>query len=216
MIVLSLVAAGCSTGSLFDSSSPAPGAASTPDLGDRITNFFMSGGSSRPQQQAGEPPPPEEIDCPSVAVRDGASTLTVRAPGDPTALTLRYQGTIGRTARECRVVAKTLQMKVGVEGRIILGPAGGPGKLEVPLRFAVVREGTQPLTVLTKTYRVPVTIEPGASNVPFVQIDEALTVPMPSTEDLEAYVVYVGYDPEALKKPEPRRRRPAPKQKQKR
>jgi len=58
-----------------------------------------------------------------------------------------------------------------------------------------------------------VTIEPGATNVPFVQIDEALTVPMPSTEDLEFYVVYVGYDPEALKKPEPRRRRPAPKRK---
>jgi len=126
-------------------------------------------------------------------------------------MTLRYQGTIGRTARECRVVGKTLQMKIGVEGRIILGPAGGPGKVDVPLRFAVVREGPRPVTILTKDYRIPVTVEPGATNVPFVQIDDALTIPLPSAAELSAYVVYVGYDPEVLKKPKPRRRRAAPK-----
>jgi len=128
---------------------------------------------------------------------------------DQTAMTLRYQGTIGRTARECRVVGKTLQMKIGVEGRIILGPAGGAGKVDVPLRFAVVREGPQPVTILTKDYRLSVTVEAGATNVPFVQIDDALTIPLPSAAELSAYVVYVGYDPEVLKKP--RRRRATPK-----
>jgi len=206
IVLISFLAAGCSGGSLFDSS--APGAGSSPDLGDRIAGFFSTGGSRRPQQQEGEPPPPEEVNCPSVAVREGASTLTVHGAGQPSPLNLRYQGTIGRTARECRVVANTLQMKVGVEGRIILGPLGGPGKIDVPLRFAVVREGPQPVTILTKTYRIPVTIAAGVSNVPFAQVDEALTFPLPSSiDELENYVVYVGYDPEALKRPEPRRRR---------
>ena len=206
--LISLLAAGCTSGSLFSSSGSSPSAGSSPDLGERITGFFSTGGSRRPQQQEGEAP--EDIDCPSVAVRDGASTLAVHGAGAPSTLNLRYQGTIGRTARACTVVARTLQMRIGVEGRIILGPVGGPGKLEVPLRFAVVREGPQPVTILTRTYRVPVTIEPGASNVPFVQIDDAVTFPLPPAGELEAYVVYVGYDPEALKRPEPRRRRTPP------
>ena len=214
IVLLSLLAGGCSTAGLFDTSSSAPGAQSAPDLGDRIAGFFSTGGSSRPQQPEGAPPPPEELDCPSVAVRHGASTLAVHASREPSAMTLRYQGTIGRTARECRVVARTVEMKVGVEGRIILGPAGGPGKIDVPLRFAIVREGPQPQTILTKTYRVPVTIEAGAAHAPFVQIDDALTFPLPSAAELDAYVVYVGYDPEALKKPEPRRRKTPPRRRQ--
>ena len=44
--------------------------------------------------------------------------------------------------------------------------------------------------------------------MPFVEIDENLTFPMPrAVSELEGYVVYVGYDPEAHKKPAPRRRR---------
>jgi hypothetical protein len=209
IVLLSLLAAGCSTGSLNQSSGSSPSGGSAPDLGDRISNFFGTGGSSRPQQQAGEPPPPEDIDCPSVTVRPGASTLALHAGREQTAMTLRYQGTIGRTARECRVVGTTLQMKIGIEGRIILGPAGGPGKVDVPLRFAVVREGPQPVTILTKDYRVPVTIEAGATNVPFVQIDQDMTIPLTSAAELSSYVVYVGYDPEVLKKRPPSRRRTA-------
>ena len=54
------------------------------------------------------PPPtaalPADFDCPQVQVRTGASTLTSSAnPAEPTALNLRYQVTIGTTARECRM-----------------------------------------------------------------------------------------------------------------
>jgi len=209
IVILSLLAAGCSTGSLFNASdSVSSSGNATQDVTDRIAGFFADSGGTRPKQAPGGPPPPEDVVCPIITVREGASTMTAYARGEPTALNLRYQGTISRTARECQVVAGNLQMRVGVEGRIILGPAGGPEKIEVPLRFAVVHEGPQPQTILTKTYRVAVTIGPGESNVPFLEIDENLTFPMPrAVSQLEAYVVYVGYDPEALKKPAPRRRR---------
>ena len=35
-------------------------------------------------------------------------------------------------------------MKVGIQGRVILGPSGRPGQIEVPLRIAVVQEGASP------------------------------------------------------------------------
>ena len=214
VVMLSLLAAGCGGGSLLDASSSPSGAERSSDFTDRVADFFATGAGTKPRQVPGEAPPPEEVDCPVITVREGASTLTIHASSrEQSAMTLRYQGTIGRTARECRIVARTLQNKIGIEGHIILGPAGGPGRLDVPLRLAVVREGPQPVTITTKTYRIPVTIEPGATNVPFVQIDDELAVPLPANlSELEAYVIYVGFDPELLKQREPRRRRAAPRQ----
>src|SRR5882672_7080421 len=44
---------------------------------------------------------PAEIDCPGVEVRQGASTLAISAPGaEAGPMTMRYQVTIGQTARE--------------------------------------------------------------------------------------------------------------------
>src|SRR5262252_10713538 len=85
-------------------------------------------------------------------------------------------------------------IKVGIQGRVIIGPMGGPGKVEVPLRYAVVREGPQPKTVVTKFKRISVTVAPGEPHVQFVDIEEGLGFPMPSRSELDAYVVYVGFD----------------------
>jgi hypothetical protein len=150
-------------------------------------------------------------DCPTVDIRFGASTYAVGPPGaDPTATTLRYQATIARTARECSLLAGTMTVKVGVQGRIILGPAGGPGQIEVPIRLALVQEGVEPKTIWTKAYRVPVTIPPGQTNVPFVQIEEDISFPMPKPAEFNAYVIYVGFDPSLIKEPE---KKPPPKKK---
>ena len=94
-----------------------------------------------------------DIDCPEVQVRTGAATLLIGSkPGDsePSALDVRYQGSIIRTARECHVNAGVMTMKVGIEGRIIPGPAGGPGTVDVPIRLAVVQEGVTPKAVVSK------------------------------------------------------------------
>ena len=60
-----------------------------------------------------------------------------------------------------------MSIKVGVQGRVILGPMGGPGKVEVPLRYAIVREGPEPKTVVTKFKRIPVVVAPEQSHVQF-------------------------------------------------
>jgi hypothetical protein len=155
----------------------------------------------------------DDIDCPGVAVRTGAATLSIgKTPGDVdvSALDLRYQGTIIRTARECHVAAGVMTMKVGVEGRIITGPAGGPGSVEVPLRMAVVQEGVDPKTIASKLAIVPVTIADAVDRVAFTHVESDITFPMPiRSSDIDAYVVYVGFDPLALKekkKPAPRKR----------
>jgi hypothetical protein len=134
---------------------------------------------------------------------------------DPGALGLRYQVTIGRTARECVVRGDMLTIRIGMEGRIILGPAGGPGQVDIPIRFALVQEGPEPKMITTKLHRVPVVIPPGQGNLPFTHVEDDLTVPMPPAAELDNYVIYIGFDPnvpppvdEKKKKPKAKPKRP--------
>ena len=113
----------------------------------------------------------------------------------------RYQVTIGQTARECAALGGVVTMRVGVQGRVLLGPAGGPGQVDVPLRLAVVQEGPEPKPIVSKFARLTVAVPPGQTAVPFVHVEQDLTFPMPRGNLIEAYVVYVGFDP-APAKPE--------------
>jgi hypothetical protein len=188
LLVVAAMVAGCSSSSsLFGSSSSSSG---SDGLSDRLGNFFAG-----PRTTVGGDAAAMGVECPSVGIREGASTLSVNAPGETSALNLRYQATIARTARECAVLGATLTIKVGMQGRVILGPNGGPGQLEVPIRYAVVREGPDAKTLASKLHRIKVDIPPGQTNVPFTHVEEDLTIALPSTNDIDALVIYVGFDP---------------------
>lgn len=206
-LIVVLAAAGCSSLDTIGSSSP-PDSSGGTSFTQRVRGLFSSGSSSGQEKVAATAPegPDPNLDCPGVTVRSGAATLAVNTPGaDPSATNLRFQATVSQTARECAVSGGNMTMRIGIQGRVILGPAGTPGKIEVPMRLALVREGVEPRTIWTKLYRVPVTLSPGETNVAFVQVEEGMTFPVPGREDLEAYVVYVGFDPSALAPEKPRR-----------
>jgi hypothetical protein len=159
----------------------------------------------------------DDIECPDVRVRTGAATLMIGSKpgeGSPAALDLRYQGSIIRTARECHVNAGIMTVKVGIEGRVITGPAGGPGTVDVPLRIAVVQEGISPKVVVSKFGRETVTVNNSIDRVTFTHVEPDLAFPLPQPLGLiDAYVVYVGFDPVSAqpeKKP-PAKRKPVAK-----
>jgi hypothetical protein len=77
--------------------------------------------------------------------------------------------------------------------------------LEIPLRYALVREGPEPKTILTKLHRFPVAVAEG--NTPFLHVEEDITFTIPHRGDLENYVVYVGFDPAAPKEAPAQKRR---------
>jgi hypothetical protein len=183
----------------------------SPGITDRMKSFFGFG-SSTPQPGAGAPAsagPPEEIECPDVSVRQGASTLAISTAGNEASpMSTRYQVTIGQTARECAALGGVMTMKVGVQGRVLLGPAGGPGRVDVPLRVAVVEEGTTPKPIVSKLYRITVDVPPGQTMVPFTHVDQDVTFPMPRGDAIDSYVVYVGFDPSATPaKPERKKKK---------
>jgi len=184
--------------------------AATPAWSQSITDRFKSlfGSSEKDQAPAvsNGPPVESELTCPSVTVRSGASTYAVGLPGkEASGSDLRYQAVISRTARECNLNTGVITAKIGIQGRIIAGPAGAPTSVDVPLRVAVVQEGVSPKTVFTKAYRTSVSMQPDGS-VPFSLVAEDVAYPAPSVSDNDAYVFYVGFDPQALK-PEPKARK---------
>jgi len=188
-----LAMAGCSSSDALLDAKPSPTTTASSSFTDRFSNFVLG----TPMKAAGEGPAPDEIDCPTVEVRQGASTFSQSGPDTGSAaLSLRYQANFGRTARECTLRAGKVTIRVGVQGRVVLGPAGAPGEVALPVRFAVVKEGLEPKTIWTKFYSVPVTLPPGQTNVPFLHVEEDMTVPMPPGREFDQYVIYVGFDPE--------------------
>jgi hypothetical protein len=167
--------------------------ASAESISDKMNNWLFG----KPAQEAPAPTAPEDLPCPSVEVREGATTMAINAPGDPSPMNTRYQISIGNTARECAPLAGMMSMRVGIEGRILLGPAGGPGQVDLPLRLAVVQEGPDPKPILSKLVRLSVQVAPGQTGVPFRHVEQNLAFPMVSPGVLENYVVYVGFDPSA-------------------
>lgn len=211
LLSFALFAAGCSSGGFGGPSTPAappatsttdaaplpPPPSSSPSLKDKITSFFSGSSAKSPQTAANADASQPAVECPFIDIREGASTLTIPPPtGENNAMALKYQGTFVRAARECLVANGQVTMKVGVQGRIIVGPAGGPGQVEVPLRIAIVdAPPVNPKTIITKLIRIPVTVGSADQNTSFTHIEEGLTFPLPKDGSLDNYIVYIGFDP---------------------
>ena len=127
--------------------------------------------------------------CPRLRLREGTETLRRQAGGEADdASAVVWQASITDTARECRYADGRLTIRVGVAGRVIAGPRGGPGAVTVPLRIVVVKD---PEEVLASELRqVSVTI-PASLSVGFSHVAD-VTVPSPG-EDRD-YIVYAGFD----------------------
>ncbi|MEA2830084.1 MAG: hypothetical protein QOF22_832 [Bradyrhizobium sp.] len=179
---------------------PAPEPEALPSISDRYAQLF--GSKSQAVGEAAPAPGANELSCPPVNIRAGASTYAVAVPDkQPVGNDLRYQATITRTARDCKRIGDQVTVRIGIQGRVIAGPAGNPPTVEIPLRVAVVQGGVQEKTIATKVYRTTVAFS-DASSTPFSLVAEDLTYPVPPGAIADSYIFYIGFDPQALT-PEP-------------
>jgi hypothetical protein len=183
--------------------------ASAQSLTDRFKSLFGGKSDEEPAPNpAAVPQDTGDLTCPPVTVRAGASTYAVAAPGkQPVGNDLRFQATISKMARECSLNGGVITARIGIQGRVIAGPAGAPPAVQVPIRVAVVQGGVSEKTIATKAYQTTVNLTDTGSE-PFTLVAEDLTYPAPPGAVGDTYIFYIGFDPQALK-PE----RPAPKKK---
>ena len=200
LAVAATLLSGCGGAGLTGSPS-----AGSPSLGDRFSQLFGS-----KSQAADAPATPREsqggeLTCPPVSIRAGASTYAVGLPGkEATATDLRYQATIVRTARDCNLNGGMITARIGIQGRVIVGPAGAPATVEIPVRVAVVQGGINEKTIFTKAYRTTVTVSEDGTNL-YSLVAEDIVYPAPSADVGDSYIFYIGFDPQALR-PEPKSR----------
>jgi hypothetical protein len=130
--------------------------------------------------------------CPPLQLRPGTEAMTIYERGhDGEPNFVRQQASITKTARECGTQGGTLTMKVGVGGRVLAGPKGGPGTVTLPIRVAVVKqtEGATPL--YTNLYKVPITVSAPSFGTNY---DEVFTVSVPVGPEDRDLIVFVGFD----------------------
>ena len=175
-----LLLAGCA-------SSNGPKSASEPSTMSKLANLIAFNSTTAPKAVDSVAGNVDYVECPVVDVEEGGGVAVVGSGA-----TLRHQFTISETARECSVANKQISIRVGVAGRVVTGPAGGPGTFSVPLRIGIRRE-TDKQIVTSKVVNITATIPSGGSNTTFAVVPDPLTVPWLREEADEDYMVVVAF-----------------------
>jgi hypothetical protein len=127
--------------------------------------------------------------CPRVTLLEGTAILRTYTKGkkdDPDEII--YQATITDVTRSCKYEAGNLYMQVAAAGRVVFGPKGAAGSLELPVRVVVKQGENVPYSQLGK---IQVAVPAGGEATQFIYKDEQVVVPAPKTPSLQ---VLVGFD----------------------
>ncbi len=83
--------------------------------------------------------------CPRFQVWPADRHITVYEPGRVgERLAMRYRGSITKTARECQIDGRQVRIKYGVAGRVLMGPRGEDGTVQLPVNLYVTKaDGTK-------------------------------------------------------------------------
>jgi hypothetical protein len=171
--------AGCSMGSMFGSAGPAP------------TSSAQTANPTPQELSAAATAalPAIATECPPIKVRPGGEALFYYGKGkvgDPHAL--NYQAVLDKQSRNCVASNGLITVKMGVVGRVLLGPSGSQTKVDVPIRFAVERDG---VAMYSEKYQIPTTINPSTNSGEFVKVVENVAIPYTGGENI---TIWVGFD----------------------
>jgi len=156
-----------------------------------IFRTLVSGTMASPEEsrrtvvQTGPVLDPGDPNCPAVGVMEGGSAIQSFSGGTG-ASALRSQITLGQLARECVLQADgSVLVKVGVEGRALLGVVGGGGRYNVPVRV-VVRSGD--VVIANRVRQAAIAIPAGDTHGFFALVEDGIVVPRSIADNFEIEV----------------------------
>lgn len=178
MGALAMALSACSMGNMFApaASGPSPMQTANP------TQAELQTGSTNAL-------PAIATECPPIKVKPGGEALFYYGKGKVgNPKDLNYQAIIDKQSRNCVVSNGLITVKMGMVGRLLLGPAGNQTNVNVPIRFSVERDG---VPMFSEKYEIPVTITPPNQSEEFVKVVENVAVPYTGGEQI---VFFVGFD----------------------
>ncbi|MDE1991070.1 MAG: hypothetical protein KGI75_01140 [Rhizobiaceae bacterium] len=127
--------------------------------------------------------------CPQVVIRDEASVYKLYAKGvkdDPNQLT--YQASLAEATRQCTTDGTSLGIHVAAQGRLVAGPVGTSGTVNLPIHVSVM-DGNNSL--YDKVISYPVSLPAGQTTTQFLFTDDDISVAGGSGGFTS---VYVGFE----------------------
>jgi hypothetical protein len=173
-----LLLSACSMGGMFGGGAPSP-----------ATQQLQTAEVS-PAEIAAQVPvlPAIATECPPIKVRPGAEALYYYGSGQlGNPRDLQYQAVIDKQSRNCVVSNGLITVKMGVVGRLMLGPRGNQQNVDLPVRFAVERNAAP---LFSEKYQIPVALA-GAQATDFVKVVENVQIPYVAGDDI---TIWVGFD----------------------
>lgn len=156
-------------------------------VGASVGNLLAFNSTNAPSQPGViDPYAPIIRSCPQVEVNDGGAAMRV---GEGRAV--RYQFSLGDVARECSLADGQISIRVGIEGRLLLGPSGSPGSYSAPVHVSIRRESDMKIAA-TRTYRVSASVPAGESGASYSLVTDNLVVPFIQENADEDYTIVVA------------------------
>jgi hypothetical protein len=180
-IAFSALLAGCSSSSILGG-----GEANNESAKNALANVAVNETSLNSASNA---LPAIATECPPIKVRLGGEALFLYANnkiGD--VRNLKYQAVIDKQSRNCVVSNGLITVKMGVVGRVLLGPKGAQQNYNLPIRFVVERDD---VAVFSQKYDIPVNVTPPSQTEEFVKVVENVAIPYLGGEDI---IIWVGFD----------------------
>ena len=153
---------------------------------------------------AGQPPaaavtPVVQANCPTVTMRENTAFYRTYAKGgenDPTKII--YQASLADSTRACTINEVNMTINVVVQGRLVAGPAGGPGRVSLPVRVSVIDGDT---TLYSELTNFSVDLPAGVPSTQFVFNKADITIPTAVGGASKLAKLYVGFETGPQKKP---------------
>ncbi|WP_099865179.1 hypothetical protein [Pararhizobium haloflavum] len=139
------------------------------------------------QQSTSDAPQVVQGNCPNVGLREGTAYYRSYASGgdgDPSKVV--HQASIADTTRQCTLSGNEIVMNVTAAGRLVAGPSGGPGTVEMPIRVAAVRGNEVIYSELTDF-----SAQLDSASGQFLFSNPNVRIPAEGAENVR---VYVGFD----------------------
>lgn len=106
-------------------------------------------------------------------------------------LAVLYRGELTKAARECSFQTGVVSVKYGFAGRVLLGPKGQAGTINLPVLVHLVdRRGKK---VKTEKITVPVTVEPGKP-IGYFSIVRKTDIPLQGEQGARSFKIFVGFE----------------------
>ncbi len=106
-------------------------------------------------------------------------------------LAVKYRGELTKAARECVLQPGIAHVKVGFAGRVLLGPKGQAGQVQLPLHIYLTDKKGK--IIKNTKISVPVTIEQGKP-IGYFSMVKKIDIPLTEGRSGKDFRLFIGFD----------------------